>query len=138
MRTIPWRASAARWPGIAAVVLALHASGMAEANTRIGPPLDPAQQYALALEAQTQGDYAAMMAWLRAAARADHAPAQRMLGIALIGGPALYGPSQPADLCEGRAWLLRAARQNEGPAQDVAYALFGRPKDALTAHCEPA
>lgn len=138
MRSIPWRASAARWPGIAAVVLALHASGMAEANTRIGPPLDPAQQYALALEAQTQGDYAAMMAWLRAAARADHAPAQRMLGIALIGGPALYGPSQPADLCEGRAWLLRAARQNEGPAQDVAYALFGRPKDALTAHCEPA
>ena len=132
MRTIPWRAS------IAAVVLALHASGMAEANTRIGPSLDPAQQYALALEAQTQGDYAAMMAWLRAAARADHAPAQRMLGIALIGGPALYGPSQPADLCEGRAWLLRAARQNEGPAQDVAYALFGRPKDALTAHCEPA
>lgn len=138
MRTHHWRARAACLPSLAAVALALHASGMAEAKTGLGPPIEPAQQYALALEAQTQGDYAAMLAWLRAAARADHAPAQRMLGIALIGGPALYGPSQPADLCEGRAWLLRAARQNEGPAQDVAYALFGRPKDALTAHCEPA
>jgi len=123
---------------MAAILLALHASGAAEAKTSLGQPIEPAQQYALALEAQTQGDYAAMLAWLRAAARADHAPAQRMLGIALIGGPALYGPAQPADLCEGRAWLLRAARQNEGPAQDVAYALFGRPRDALTAHCEPA
>lgn len=132
------RTRAACWPGLALVALALHASGGAEANSGLGGPITPAQQFALALEAQTQGDHGAMLTWLRAAARADHQPAQRMLGMVLIGGPALYGPSLPADLCEGRAWLLRAARQNEGPSQDVAYALFGRPKDALTAHCEPA
>jgi len=132
------RPRAACWPGLALVALALHASGVAEANSGLGGPITPAQQFALALEAQTQGDHGAMLTWLRAAARADHQPAQRMLGMVLIGGPALYGPSLPADLCEGRAWLLRAARQNEGPSQDVAYALFGRPKDALTAHCEPA
>ncbi|HAP24321.1 MAG TPA: hypothetical protein DCR74_01420 [Achromobacter sp.] len=127
-----WRA------GLAVIALALHASGGAEAKANLDGPITPAQQYALALEAQTQGDLGAMLTWLRAAARADHPPAQRMLGMVLIGGPALYGPSLPADLCEGRAWLLRAAHQNEGPSQDVAYALFGRPKDALTAHCEPA
>lgn len=132
------RTRAARWPGLAVIALALHASGGAEAKASLDGPITPAQQYALALEAQTQGDHGAMLTWLRAAARADHQPAQRMLGMVLIGGPALYGPSLPADLCEGRAWLLRAARQNEGPSQDVAYALFGRPKDALTAHCEPA
>lgn len=132
------RVRAVRWPGLAVIALALHASGGAEAKAGLGGPITPAQQYALALEAQTQGDHGAMLAWLRAAARADHEPAQRMLGMVLIGGPALYGPSLPADLCEGRAWLLRAARQNEGPSQDVAYALFGRPRDAHTAHCEAA
>ncbi len=132
------RATTARWSGLAVLALALHASGGAEAKTGLSGPITPAQQYALALEAQTQGDHAAMLAWLRAAARADHEPAQRMLGMVLIGGPALYGPLQTADLCEGRAWLLRAARQKEGPSQDVAYALFGRPRDALTAHCEAA
>ncbi|WGJ89630.1 sel1 repeat family protein [Achromobacter mucicolens] len=138
MYLAPLRIRAARWTGAAAIALALQASGVAEANNGLGGAITPAQQYALALEAQTQGDHAAMLAWLRAAARGDHAPAQRMLGVVLIAGPALYGPSLPADLCEGRAWLLRAARQKEGPSQDVAYALFGRPKDALTAHCEPA
>lgn len=132
------RARAARWPGLALIALVLQASGAAEARAGLGGPITPAQQYALALEAQTQGDHAAMLTWLRAAARGDHEPAQRMLGMVLIGGPALYGPLAPADLCEGRAWLLRAARQNDAPSRDVAYALFGRPKDALTMHCEPA
>lgn len=136
MKTTTWHAGAARWPGLALIALALHASGMAEANTVLGGGITPAQQYALALEAQTQGDYDAMLTWLRAAAREGHAPAQRMLGMALIGAPALYGPSRRADLCEGRLWLLRAARQDGAPRQDAAYALFGRPKDALTAHCE--
>lgn len=136
MKTTTWRGRAARWPGLAVIALALHASGMAEANAGFGGYATPAQQYALALEAQTQGDYDAMLAWLRAAAQAGHAPAQRMLGVALIGGPALYGPSQRADLCEGRLWLLRAARQNATQREDLAYALFGRPRDALTVHCE--
>ena len=116
----------------------LKVNGMAIGEDLLARELQyhPADSYALALEAQTQGDYPAMLAWLRAAAREGHAPAQRMLGIALIGGPALYGAGQPADLCEGRQWLLRAAGQGAG--DDVAYALFGRPRDALTAHCEAA
>ncbi len=127
----------ARWPAMALMALTLHASGMAEAGNELGPPLTPAQQYALALEAQTLGDYAAMAQWLRASARGGHAPAQRMLGMALIGAPALYGSALAADLCEGRLWLLRAARQDAGGTADTAYALFGRPRgDAYTAPCE--
>lgn len=127
---------AVAWPAALLIALALHSSGRAEANNGLSAYATPVQKYALALEAQTQGDYPAMLTWLRAAAREGHAPAQRMLGIALLGGPALYGAGQPADLCEGRLWLLRAASQ--GGADDVAYALFGRPRDPLTAHCEAA
>lgn len=130
------RRMAVAWPAALLIALALHSSGRAEANNGLSAYASPVQKYALALEAQTQGDYPAMLTWLRAAAREGHAPAQRMLGIALLGGPALYGAGQPADLCEGRLWLLRAASQ--GGADDVAYALFGRPRDPLTAHCEAA
>ncbi|QQB37456.1 sel1 repeat family protein [Achromobacter deleyi] len=130
------RRMAVAWPAALLIALALHSSGRAEANNGLSAYATPVQKYALALEAQTQGDYPAMLTWLRAAAREGHAPAQRMLGIALLGGPALYGTGQPADLCEGRLWLLRAASQ--GGADDVAYALFGRPRDPLTAHCEAA
>lgn len=130
------RRMAVAWPAAMLIALALHSSGRAEANNGLSAYASPVQKYALALEAQTQGDYPAMLTWLRAAAREGHAPAQRMLGIALLGGPALYGAGQPADLCEGRLWLLRAASQ--GGADDVAYALFGRPRDPLTAHCEAA
>ncbi|WP_241069150.1 sel1 repeat family protein [Achromobacter insuavis] len=130
------RRMAVAWPAVLLIALALHSSGRAEANNGLSAYATPVQKYALALEAQTQGDYPAMLTWLRAAAREGHAPAQRMLGIALLGGPALYGAGQPADLCEGRLWLLRAASQ--GGADDVAYALFGRPRDPLTAHCEAA
>ena len=137
MKTRKIRHSLARWPGLALIALALHASGMAEVGGDLGPAITPAQQYALALEAQTLGDYAGMAQWLRASARGGHAPAQRMLGMALIGGPALYGSAVPADLCEGRLWLLRAARQQVAGADDPAYALFGRPRgDALTSPCE--
>ena len=80
---------AAAWCAALVAALALHSSGPAEANGVLSAYATPVQQYALALEAQTQGDYPAMLAWLRAAARAGHAPAQRMLGIALLGGPAL-------------------------------------------------
>ncbi len=130
------RRMAVAWPAALLIALALHSSGRAEANNGLSAYASPVQKYALALEAQTQGDYPAMLTWLRAAAREGHAPAQRMLGIALLGGPALYGAGQPADLCEGRLWLLRAASQ--GGTDDVAYALFGRPRDPLTAHCEAA
>ncbi|MNV88005.1 hypothetical protein D3C71_1821740 [compost metagenome] len=125
-----------RWPAVALLALALHASGVAIAQPGLAAYTTPAQKYALALEAQTEGDVPGMMAWLRAAAREDHAPAQRLLGMALIGGPALYGPAMPADLCEARQWLLRAARQDGAPAGDVAYALFGRPRQAQPFQCE--
>lgn len=131
-------AGAARWPGLAVLLLALHASGTAIAQPGLSAYTTPAQKYALALEAQTTGDVPAMLAWLRAAARDDHAPAQRLLGVALIGGPALYGPAMPVDLCEARQWLLRAARQDGAGQGDVAYALYGRPRNALPAHCEPS
>ncbi len=137
MRTFKPRRAQAHWPAIALLALILQGSGLAEAGS-LDPHTTPAQKYALALEAQTQGDYAAMEQWLRAAARDGHGPAQRMLGIALLGGPALYGESLRADLCEGRRWLLRAARQDGAGADDVAYALFGRPRDGLTARCESA
>lgn len=128
----------ALWPLALLTALALHSSGRAEGPAGLSAHTTPVQKYALALEAQTLGDYPAMLTWLRAAARDGHAPAQRMLGIALLGGPALYGTAQTADLCEGRQWLLRAARQDPDHGDNVAYALFGRPRDALTAHCEAA
>ncbi|MBO1013140.1 sel1 repeat family protein [Achromobacter sp. SD115] len=137
MNILKPRRAPVHWPALALLVLALHGSGMAEAGS-LDPHTTPAQKYALALEAQTQGDYAAMAQWLRTAAGDGHAPAQRMLGIALLGGPALYGESLRADLCEGRQWLLRAARQDGAGTDDVAYALFGRPRAGLIAHCEPA
>ncbi|MNL53056.1 hypothetical protein D3C87_1762740 [compost metagenome] len=56
MKTTTWRASVARWPGMALMALALHASGQAEAGAGFGGYASPAQQYALALEAQTRGD----------------------------------------------------------------------------------
>lgn len=125
-----------RWPGVALLILAVHTSGTAIAQPSLTAYTTPAQKYALALEAQTEGDVPGMMAWLRAAAREDHAPAQRLLGMALIGGPALYGAALPADLCEARQWLLRAARQDGAPPGDVAYALFGRPRQAQPFQCE--
>lgn len=129
-------AGLARWPGLALLLLALHSSGEAIAQPGLGGYTTPAQKYALALEAQTEGDVPAMLAWLRAAARDGHAPAQRLLGMALIGGPALYGPAMPTDLCEARQWLLRAARQDGAGPGDVAYALYGRPRQAQPPHCE--
>lgn len=136
MTTLNRCARRARWPSVALLCLALHASGNAIAQSGLSDYTTPAQKYALALEAQTEGDVPAMLAWLRAAAHDGHAPAQRLLGLALIGGPALYGPAMPTDLCEARQWLLRAARQDGPGATDVAYALFSRPRPAQLSHCE--
>lgn len=126
----------AQWPKLALLCLVLQTSGSAIAQPGLTDYTTPAQKYALALEAQTEGDVPAMLAWLRAAAHDGHAPAQRLLGVALIGGPALYGPAMPTDLCEARQWLLRAARQESPGAGDVAYALFSRPRPAQLSQCE--
>ncbi|AMG87702.1 hypothetical protein [Bordetella bronchiseptica] len=92
----------------------------------------PAQQYGLALEAQTAGDYPRMLSLLQSAAGAGHAPAQQTLGLALLGGPALYGQAIASDPCAARHWLARAARaQGDAPP-----AVFARPRAQLPA-CQP-
>ncbi|MFS4517379.1 sel1 repeat family protein, partial [Delftia tsuruhatensis] len=58
-------------------------------------PLDMAttseQRFQLALEAQTAGDYASMLALLRQAARDGEPQAQETLAWILLAGPTLYG-----------------------------------------------
>ncbi len=71
----------------------------------------PAQQYQMALEAQSTGDYGRMLAMLRKAGQADYLPAQEMLGMALLAGPALYARDVPHDRCEATDWMRRAAAQ---------------------------
>ena len=127
---------ALRLPALALLLISLHASGEAIAHPGLTTHTTPAQKYALALEAQTAGDVPAMLTWLRAAARDGHAPAQRLLGVALIGGPALYGSAMPVDVCEARHWLLRAARADNTGPDDVVYALYGRPRNAMPTPCE--
>jgi TPR repeat protein len=74
-------------------------------------PLTPEQRFALALEAQTGKDYPAMLRWLRGSAEAGFRPAQEMLGMALLGGPALFGNTVQRQPCEALDWFIRAADQ---------------------------
>ncbi len=71
----------------------------------------PEQQFQVGLEAQSQRDYAAMLAQLRQAAARGNVEAQEMLGLVLLVGPTLYGPAVRADRCEAGQWLRRAADQ---------------------------
>lgn len=66
---------------------------------------------ALALEAQTEKDYRATLRWLRTSAEAGFRPAQEMLGMALLGGPALFGNAVQRQPCEALDWFIRAADQ---------------------------
>ena len=67
------------------------------------------QRFQLALEAQTAGDYAPMLALLRQAARDGEAQAQETLAWVLLAGPTLYGAAVKADRCEAAHWLRQAA-----------------------------
>lgn len=80
------------------------------------PPAEPSreQAYALALEAQTGRDYPAMLQWLRQAAAQGLVPAQELLGVVLLGGPQLLGPTMDAAPCEALAWFRQAADQGSG------------------------
>lgn len=101
---IAWRAA---W---AAAMIALALGGLpghAAEETEVPPT--PDQAYALALEAQTDKDYAGMLQWLRTSAAAGFVPAQELLGIALLGGPALFGNAVRREPCEAHAWFVRAA-----------------------------
>lgn len=89
----------------------------------------PMQKYQMALEAQSVGEYARMVALLREAGEADHVPAQEMLGLALLAGPLVYGEAVPTDRCEAGKWMRRAAAQGSelGKAQ---WAFLHRLKNA--------
>ncbi|MES2026616.1 MAG: sel1 repeat family protein [Pseudomonadota bacterium] len=77
----------------------------------------PAQQFQLALEAQTIGHYGEMLVLLRSAGEAGHLPAQEMLGMALLTGPTMYGHAVPADRCEAGRWIRRALAQGSEVAR---------------------
>lgn len=71
----------------------------------------PEQVYQMALEAQTERDYPAMLQLLREAADAGEVRAQEMLASVLTAGSSLYGNAIAADLCEARRWAASAAAQ---------------------------
>ena len=103
---IGWRCA---WVA-AAVAIALCGMPTA-ARGEIATPLTPQQRFSLALEAQTEKDYGAMLRWLRTSAEAEFRPAQEMLGMALLAGPALFGDAVRREPCEALDWFIRAADQ---------------------------
>jgi TPR repeat protein len=103
---IGWRCA---W--VAATVAIALASMPTGAAGNAAVPLTPEQRFALALEAQTAKDYHAMLRWLRTSAEAGFRPAQEMLGMALLGGPALFGNAVQRQPCEALEWFIRAADQ---------------------------
>ena len=99
--------------GVLLLVAALSAARPSDA----GVELQAEQRFQLALEAQADRDYRAMLVQLRQAATEGHAEAQEMLGMVLLAGPALYGTEVKADRCEARRWMLRAASQGSDTAR---------------------
>jgi TPR repeat protein len=77
----------------------------------------PEQRFQLALEAQTAGDYAPMLALLRQAARDGEAQAQETLAWVLLAGPTLYGAAVKADRCEAAHWLRQAVAKGSQTAR---------------------
>ncbi|WP_225781612.1 sel1 repeat family protein [Xenophilus sp. Marseille-Q4582] len=94
-------------------------TGLAALTAAAGPvhgidpalPLTREQAFSLALEADTQRDRAAVLHWLRRAARADLLPAQEMLGVVLMQGLLPAGAEGARARCEARDWFHRAAQQ---------------------------
>jgi len=87
---------------------------MAFAATASAAPLvvpTPEQSFQLGLEAQSARDYRAMLNLLRDAAAQGNVEAQEMLGMVLLVGPALYGPTVKANRCEAGLWLRKAVAQ---------------------------
>jgi TPR repeat protein len=68
------------------------------------------QHYELALESQSERNYAAMLVELRFAAEQGHVQAQETLGTVFLTGSTIYGPAIRADRCEAYKWFLAAAR----------------------------
>lgn len=114
-----------RW---ATVLLAFAVHGIS-ASALANEAVSPGQTFQLALEAQTSGHYEDMLRLLRAAAGADHLPAQEMLGMALLVGPTLYGDGVKADRCEAGQWISRALAQGSEVAR-YQWAFMGRVRQA--------
>ena len=106
-----------RWRVLLSGVLCLTAALSAAGPSDRGVDLYAAQRFQLALEAQTARDYRTMLELLREAATQGDAEAQEMLGMVLLTGPVLYGPSVRADRCEARTWMRQAAMQGSDTAK---------------------
>jgi len=98
-------------------------------------PPTPKQAYSVALEAQTAGDFLAMVGALRTAANAGYLPAQELLGTVLLQGPDLFGPAFWRDACEARVCFKRAAEQG-GDIGRMHLSLLNRQRRlGYEAHC---
>jgi hypothetical protein len=106
-----------RWRIVLASGMCLMAALSAAQPPDPNVVLHTEQRFQLALEAQTARDYRTMLEQLRRAAGEGSAEAQEMLGMVLLAGPTLYGPTVQADRCEARGWMLRAASQGSDTAK---------------------
>jgi TPR repeat protein len=71
----------------------------------------PEQNLQMGLEAQSAREYRTMLNRLRESASHGNVEAQEMLGMALLVGPTLYGPTVKANRCEAGLWLRKAVAQ---------------------------
>lgn len=99
--------------GVLCLVAALCAANPSDASAQV----QAEQRFQMALEAQSDRDYAGMLELLRQAATEGNAEAQEMLGMVLLTGPTLYGRAVKADRCEARQWMRRAALQGSETAK---------------------
>ena len=114
--------------------LALALTGFAGADESL--IATPEQLHQLALEARSARDYQAMMAFLRAAARAGDVASQELLAALLMAGPALHGAAVPVDLCEASRWARSALAQGSWLARHQLFVLAGaRQSQPAAARC---
>lgn len=111
-------ATLARYAGHGLFIAAALSGALAQAAPL---PFDIAttaeQQFQLAMEAQTAGDYAPMLGLLRQAAHDGEAQAQETLAWALLAGPILFGTAVKADRCEAAHWLRQAVAKGSQTAR---------------------
>ena len=101
-----WRCACAA----AAVAFALTSTPN-DAGGHAAVPLTPEQHFALALEAQTDKDYPAMLRWLRGSGGGGVRPPPASAGMARRGGAARGGPTRERRAGEALDWFIRAADQ---------------------------
>lgn len=111
----PLRRRPPGWLRLRLILAALCLGGAAvfagDETTDPATPLSREQAFALALEAHTARDRAAVLHWLRIAATDGLVPAQEMLGATLLSVDRGDGAPDPREICEAREWFHRAALQ---------------------------